>query len=140
VELREGVKPVGDLLNDPALVKTFARSWAGLGDADQETTWALYLTARNRLISAKTCYVGTLDRAVVEPRQILVGALLEGAAAIILCHNHPSGDPTPSREDREFTRRLATAAETVGIRLLDHVVIGNGPEGGAVSFREAGLL
>jgi DNA repair protein RadC len=56
---------------------------------------------------------------------------------VILYHNHPSGDPTPSREDREFTRRLATASEAVGVRLLDHIVVGRE---GCVSFREAGLL
>ncbi len=56
---------------------------------------------------------------------------------MILYHNHPSGDPTPSREDREFTRRLAAACESVGVRLLDHIVVGRE---GCVSFREAGLL
>ncbi|HEY6146456.1 MAG TPA: JAB domain-containing protein, partial [Thermoanaerobaculia bacterium] len=59
------------------------------------------------------------------------------AAGVILYHNHPSGDPAPSREDCEFTRRLAAAAESVGVRLLDHVVVGRA---GCVSFREAGLL
>ena len=66
-----------------------------------------------------------------------VAPSLGKAAAVILYHNHPSGDPTPSREDREFTRRLALAAESVGVRLLDHVVVGRE---GCVSFREAGLL
>jgi len=56
---------------------------------------------------------------------------------VILYHNHPSGDPTPSREDREFTRRLASASEAVGVRLLDHIVVGRE---GCVSFREAGLM
>jgi DNA repair protein RadC len=78
-----------------------------------------------------------LDRAVIEPREILKRALLSDAAGIIVYHNHPSGDPTPSREDREFTRRLRAAAETLGVQLLDHLVIG---AGGSVSFREAGLL
>ena len=64
-------------------------------------------------------------------------ALLNNAAGIILYHNHPSGDPSPSREDREFTRRLAAAAESVGLRLLDHIVVGRE---GCVSFREAGLM
>ncbi len=82
-------------------------------------------------------YRGTLDRAVVEPREILRRALIGKAAGVILYHNHPSGDPTPSREDREFTRRLAAACEAVGVRLLDHIVVGRE---GSVSFREAGLL
>ncbi|MGH9366299.1 MAG: RadC family protein [Thermoanaerobaculia bacterium] len=125
-----------DLFNEPRLVKEFLRRCQG--DDAQERTGALYLNARNRLLKNEPeIYRGTLDRAVVEPREILKRALLARAAGFILYHNHPSGDPSPSREDREFTRRLATAAEALGIRLLDHVVVGRD---GCVSFREAGLL
>ena len=125
-----------DLLNDPRLVKDYLR--ATQADDSQERTGALYLNARNRLLrNDPDIYRGTLDRAVVEPREILRRALVGKAAAVILYHNHPSGDPTPSREDREFTRRLASAAEAVGVRLLDHIVVGRD---GCVSFRESGLL
>jgi DNA repair protein RadC len=125
-----------DLLNEPRLVKDYLRS--AQADDTQERTGALYLNARNRLLkNDPEIYRGTLDRAVVEPREILRRALLGKAAAVILYHNHPSGDPTPSREDREFTRRLAAAAEAVGVRLLDHIVVGRE---GCVSFRESGLL
>jgi DNA repair protein RadC len=125
-----------DLLNEPRLVKEYLRQ--AQADDAQERTGALYLNARNRLLkNDPDIYRGTLDRAVVEPREILRRALLGKAAAVILYHNHPSGDPTPSREDREFTRRFAAAAEAVGVRLLDHVVVGRE---GCVSFREAGLL
>jgi len=125
-----------DLLDEPGVVKDYLRRARGAGN--QERTGALYLNARNRLIrDDPEIYRGTLDRAVVEPREILKRALLANAAGIILYHNHPSGDPTPSREDREFTRRLSCAAEAVGIRLLDHVIVGHA---GAVSFREAGLM
>ncbi|MET0621321.1 MAG: DNA repair protein RadC [Thermoanaerobaculia bacterium] len=125
-----------DLLNDPRLVKDYLR--ATQADDSQERTGALFLNARNRLLkNDPDIYRGTLDRAVVEPREILRRALVGKAAAVILYHNHPSGDPTPSREDREFTRRLASAAEAVGVRLLDHIVVGRE---GCVSFREAGLL
>ncbi len=126
----------GNLLNEPALVKEYL---AGLhGDDSQEQTGALYLNARNRLIRHDPeVYRGTLDRAVVEPREILKRALLCNAVGIILYHNHPSGDPTPSREDREFTRRVSASAEAVGLRLLDHIVVGSA---GCVSFREVGLL
>lgn len=128
--------PDRDLFNEPALVKEYLRR--ARADGTQERTGALYLNARNRLIREDAeIYRGTLDRAVVEPREILKRALLWNAAGIILYHNHPSGDPAPSREDREFTRRLAAAAESVGVRLLDHVVVGSA---GCVSFREAGLL
>lgn len=125
-----------DLLNEPALVKEYLRRTRG--DGTQERTGALYLNARNRLLrDDPEIYRGTLDRAVVEPRELLKRALLANAAALIVYHNHPSGDPSPSREDREFTRRLASAADLVGLRLLDHVVVGRD---GCVSFREAGLL
>lgn len=125
-----------DLLNEPRLVKEFLRQ--AESDGTQERTGALFLNARNRLLkNDPDIYRGTLDRAVVEPREILRRALVGRAAAVILYHNHPSGDPTPSREDRDFTRRLASASEAVGVRLLDHIVVGRE---GCVSFREAGLL
>jgi DNA repair protein RadC len=125
-----------DLLNEPSLVKEYLRR--ARGDGAQERTGVLYLNARNRLLKDDPeIYRGTLDRAVVEPREILKRALLANAAGLILYHNHPSGDPSPSREDREFTRRLSAAAESVGLRLLDHVVVGRE---GCVSFREAGLM
>jgi DNA repair protein RadC len=125
-----------DLLNEPSLVKDYLRR--ARGDGTQERTGALFLNARNRLLQDDPeIYRGTLDRAVVEPREILKRALLSNAAGVILYHNHPSGDPSPSREDREFTRRLAAAADSVGLRLLDHVVVGRE---GCVSFRESGLM
>lgn len=125
-----------DLMNEPRLVKEFLRQ--AQADDAQERTGALFLNARNRLLKNDAeIYRGTLDRAVVEPREILRRALIGKAAGVILYHNHPSGDPTPSREDREFTRRLAAACESVGVRLLDHIVVGRE---GCVSFREAGLL
>jgi DNA repair protein RadC len=124
------------LLNEPHLVKAYLRQTRG--DGTQERTGALYMNARNRLLrDDPEIYKGTLDRAVVEPREILKRALLLNAAGFILYHNHPSGDPAPSREDREFTRRLDAAALSIGIRLLDHVVVGSE---GCVSFREAGLM
>jgi DNA repair protein RadC len=124
------------LLNEPHLVKEYLRRTRG--DGTQERTGALYVNARNRLLrDDPEIYKGTLDRAVVEPREVLKRGLLLNAAGIILYHNHPSGDPSPSREDREFTRRLASAAESVGLRLLDHIVVGHD---GCVSFREAGLM
>ena len=103
----------------------------------QESTGVLLLDSRHRLLKDAECYRGTIDRAVVEPREILKNALLEDAAAMILYHNHPSGEATPSAEDLEFTRRLKKAADVVGVRLLDHVVVGRE---GSVSLRERGLF
>ncbi len=121
--------------SDPETVKSYLRGrYAHLS---QERTGALYLDARNRLLRDAECYTGTLDRALVEPRAILKGALLEDAAGVILYHNHPSGDPSPSPEDLEFTRRLLKAADHLGVRFLDHVIVGRE---GSISLREAGLF
>jgi DNA repair protein RadC len=81
-------------------------------------------------------YRGTLNRAAVEPRALLKEALLRGAAGLIVFHTNPSGDPSPSAEDLDFTRRLAAAAEVVGLRLFDHLILGAG--GGWVSLRQRG--
>jgi DNA repair protein RadC len=80
---------------------------------------------------------GILDASVVHPREVFRAAITESAAAVILVHNHPSGDPTPSPEDRAVTLQLAAAGRTLGIPVLDHVVVGDGR---FVSFVEAGLL
>lgn len=92
---------------------------------DQEVLGALYLDSRNRLVGERELYRGTLNRAAVEPRRILKEGLLLGAAACLVFHTHPSGDPSPSAEDLAFTRRLAEAGEIVGIRLVDHLVLGS---------------
>ncbi len=94
------------------------------GRIDQEVMGALYLDLRNRLIADKDVFRGTHGRAVVEPRAILREALALGAMSIVLWHTHPSCDPTPSIEDFSFTNRLARAGEIVGVRLVDHLVLG----------------
>ena len=103
---------------------------------DQERMGALYLDSRQRLIGERELFRGTLDRAAVEPRQILREGLRQGAAGAILFHTHPSGDPSPSAEDLAFTKRLAEAGEIVGVRLVDHLVLGS--PGRWVSLRQRG--
>ena len=92
--------------------------------ADQEVFGALYLDVRNRLIAEGEVFRGTLGKTLVEPRAILKEGLLRSASGVVVFHNHPSGDPTPSTEDLEFTRRMAAAGEVVGIRLVDHLILG----------------
>ncbi len=94
------------------------------GERDQEVMGALFLNLRNRLIGEREIYRGTIDRAAVEPREVLKEALLRGATGFVVFHTHPSGDPSPSLEDYEFTRRLAQAADLMGMRLVDHLILG----------------
>jgi DNA repair protein RadC len=104
---------------------------------DRESFVVLLLNTQNQIVGINTVTVGTLDASLVHPREVFKPAILASAASIILVHNHPSGDPTPSAEDRSVTRQLRTAGALIGIDVLDHVVIG---EGRYVSFAESGLL
>lgn len=124
----------GAALGAPAAVASYLALRYRL--RDQEVLGALYLDTRNRLIAERELYRGTLNRAAVEPRAILKEGLLAGASGLIVFHTHPSGDPGPSAEDLAFTRRLAEAGEVVGIRLVDHLVLGS--VGRWVSLRERG--
>jgi DNA repair protein RadC len=97
----------------------------------------LYLDTRNRLIADEAQARGTVNHTPVYPREVVKRALELGATALILVHNHPSGDPTPSRADMEMTAEVKTAAGVLGIVLHDHLIIGNGRQ---LSFRREGLL
>ncbi len=103
---------------------------------DQEVMGALFLDIRSRLLGEREIYRGTLDRTAVEPREILRESLLRGAAGVIVFHTHPSGDPAPSQEDFAFTRRLRDAGDVLGVRLVDHLVLGSQERW--VSLRELG--
>lgn len=129
-----GGEPDGGLLSDPA------RVWELLHDLRgrrQEHFVALYTDARHRLLHRETVSVGTLTASLVHPREVFAPAVERRAAGVIVSHNHPSGDPRPSAEDREATRRLARAGELLGISLLDHVLV---TERSYFSFRAGGLL
>jgi len=93
-------------------------------DECKEHFLALHLNAKNCLICLDHISCGSLSASVVHPREVFKSTLLSSAAGLILLHNHPSGDPTPSREDIELTHRLKEGAELLGLRLLDHVIIG----------------
>ena len=92
----------------------------------KECLRGLYLDTRNKLIKDEIISIGTLDRSISHPREIFFPAVLYSAASIILVHNHPSGDPTPSPEDIEFTKRIKEASRIMDIELLDHIIVGNG--------------
>lgn len=115
--LRPGAK-----LDSPERV--FAHFAPRLRRLRQEVFFVLLLDSRQRLIAEVEVSRGSLNQSLVHPREVFAPALREAAAALIVVHNHPSGDPRPSREDAEVTRRLAGAGEILGIGLVDHVIIG----------------
>jgi DNA repair protein RadC len=92
---------------------------------DREHMQALYLDSKNKLLGIETISIGTVNAAAVFPRDIIRGALLMNATAIIVTHNHPSGDPMPSSEDRTITNDISKAAELLNLKLLDHVIFGD---------------
>ncbi len=104
---------------------------------DREHFSALLINTKNQVIARETVSIGALNSSAVHPRELFKGAIRRSAAAIILVHNHPSGDPTPSKEDIDVTRRLQEAGEIVGIEILDHIIIGDMKH---VSFKAKGMM
>lgn len=112
-----------------------------LADATVETVLALHLTTAHDLIGVHVVSTGTLDTAIVHPRDVFKAACLSNAAGLVLVHNHPSGDPTPSPDDRALVTRLRAAGEVLGIDLLDALIVTHPSEGlRYFSFRESGGL
>jgi len=106
-------------------------------DSRKEYFLILLLDGKNRIIRRVQVSEGSLNQSIVHPREVYLPAVKESAAAIILVHNHPTGDPAPSSEDIAITRRLKEAGEIMGIKVLDHIIIGDGEY---LSFVERGLL
>jgi DNA repair protein RadC len=104
---------------------------------DREHFVLITLDSKNRIIGYHTISVGSLSASIVHPRECLKAALLDSAAAVVFIYNHPSGDSAPSREDRDCTARLVEASKILGIRVIDHIVFG---EGDYYSFADAGLI
>ena len=103
----------------------------------QEHFVCLYLNTKNQVLHKQTIFIGSLNASIVHPREVFKEAFRRSAASIICIHNHPSGDPTPSREDIEVTKRLAESGKIIGIDVLDHLIIG---ENKFVSLKEKGYL
>jgi DNA repair protein RadC len=108
-----------------------------LRDLRHEVFKVVLLDAKHAIVRDTTVSEGSLTLSIVHPREVFTMAVRESAAAVIFLHNHPSGDPTPSQEDRVLTARLVTAGEVLGIRVLDHIVVGDGRY---VSFADQGWL
>ncbi len=109
-----------------------------LEGADREHFVVLCLDTKNQVNKIETVSIGSLNSAIVTPREVFKTAILANSASIIVAHNHPSGNPEPSREDIEVTKRLQKAGEVIGIEVLDHVVIADGEK--FVSLKEKGLI
>jgi len=126
-----------DTVADPAPLADFWRM--RIGSLPNEVFEVAYLDSAHRLLrdGVETLEEGTIDRAAVYPRRVVEAALRRGAAALVLAHNHPNGNPTPSAHDKILTRAIVLAAETVQIRVVDHLIV-SAEE--AFSFRKAGLL
>lgn len=111
---------------------------AYMADEDREHLVAVLLNSKHRVIGLNTVSVGSLNSSIVHPREVFKPAILANAAALIVGHNHPSGDCAPSAEDLDITKRLVMVGEALGIRLLDHLIIGD--EGRWYSFQDDGGL
>ncbi|WP_424245090.1 DNA repair protein RadC [Elusimicrobium posterum] len=111
-----------DVIRTPEDVANYCR--ASLQSEKHEVFEVIYLTVRNTVIGTEILSVGALDRASISPRKIIEGALKAKAVAIVLVHNHPSGDPTPSKEDIDFTKEVVAAASIMGILVHDHIIVG----------------
>ncbi|QAA31501.1 RadC family protein [Clostridium manihotivorum] len=103
----------------------------------QEVLMLMMLNTKNIIISIKEVFKGSLNSSIVHPREIFVEAIKKSAASIIICHNHPSGDPTPSKEDVNITLRIKECGKIVGIDLLDHIIIGGKD---FISLKEQGII
>jgi DNA repair protein RadC len=134
-----------ELLRGELRQKPVLSSWSAVLDycrtamayADKEELRVLYLDKRNQLIGDERQQVGTVDHTPVYPREVVKRALELSASAIILVHNHPSGDPSPSRADVEMTQAIHEAARALGISLHDHIIVGRQ---GHASFKALGLI
>jgi len=104
---------------------------------DREEFLVVCLDSKHHISAINSVSVGSLNLNIVHPREVFKSAILANSAAIIIAHNHPSGDPTPSPEDREITQRLKTAGGYLGIAILDHIVVGDDTH---VSFADQGTL
>jgi DNA repair protein RadC len=124
-----------DVLSSPEQTRRFLRHH--LGDRRREVFTCLFLDSQHRVLVCEDLFLGTLDGAAVYPREVVVRALQNRAAAVIFAHNHPSGVAEPSAADRRITERLCAALGLLDIRVLDHFIVGRGEE---FSFAEQGLL
>jgi DNA repair protein RadC len=136
VEKKHCARVDGEAISTPASVAAFVNKHYGC--AAQEVFLALHLNSANQVISVQEVGLGGVGQTAVDPKTLFGGALTSGAAAMIVVHNHPSGNPEPGREDIALTRVLVDGATLLSLRVLDHIVVGRG--GQYTSFVERGIM
>lgn len=136
-EIREVSEPFGSYqIKSPDDAQKLAASY--IADEDREVFLVMMLNTKNQVVGLHRAHVGSLNASIVHPREVMKSAILNNAASMIVSHQHPSGDPSPSREDIEVTKRLAEAGKILGIELLDHVIVTH--TGKHISLKEKGYL
>ena len=129
-----------DINKEPGAEEKFKEvqeAWDVLGDEKQEALVCFFLDTKNQVLEQKKIFKGTLNSATVHPREIFKEALRLSTARIIVVHNHPSGDTTPSENDLSLTKRLEECGHLLGIELLDHIIVGNSSY---LSMREENII
>lgn len=121
--VREGNRKLGPEIKCPEDIYELL---SDLDKKDREHLMVICLTAKNRVICINTVSIGSLTASICSPREVFKPAILANSAAIVLAHNHPSGEPKPSEDDIEMTNQIAKAGKILDINVLDHVIIGNG--------------
>ena len=132
--LHKRMRQHGEAMNSPDTVKNYLR--LKLSNLEHEVFCVLYLDNQNRVIEFEEMFRGTLSQASVYPREVVKAALAHNAAAVILSHNHPSGEPEPSQADLKLTDMLKSALALVDVKVLDHFIIADT----VLSFAERGLI
>jgi DNA repair protein RadC len=139
IVVREAEEPSPRRINNPDDAARVATELVRARDDDKEHFWVLMCNQKHYYLMHTEISMGTQSASLVHPREVFGPAVREGAAVVVLVHNHPSGDPAPSSEDRELTRRLKSGGELLGINILDHVIVGNSTSRW-FSFRDVGEL
>ena len=133
--LKSRIKERGDFMEKPADVENFLK--IQFSEMEYEAFSVIFLDNQHRLIAFEEMFKGTINGSSVHPREVMKAALKHNAAAVILSHNHPSGIATPSSADKQITKILVDAMELIDVRILDHIIIGDGD---SFKFSEAGYI
>ena len=132
----EAEEGVNDMIKGPQDGAEIASRF--IGRDDREVFFVMCLNTKNHVVAVHRCHVGSLNSSIVHPREVFKSAILNNAASVIVAHQHPSGDITPSMEDINVTKRLVEAGKLLGIEVLDHLVVNN--DNSFTSLKERGYI